>query len=358
MMTEAHDDLARAAGLRSPIIQEEHPWLTRPRSCAQGQQQDTVLASRWSGSTSEPLDVSSDIDAAYHVIAIALKTMNLSIRSDGKLVHEGRVMPAMARINQPSEPLRATFHDAYDILHLYIPNGLFAECVDAGCTRRETGRARFSEAPLPPDPVIDHLARAFMQAEHLDGALGYYYAESVALAIVARILGRSSGTPSYVKRSRTSGLPKWRLKRAVDYVDANLGEPIGLADMAASAGLSRMHFAAQFRTATGFRPHEYLLRKRTERAQALLSTSTLPLVEIALEVGFKSQSHFTTVFTRFVGKPPSIWRHQTLSLPARDRTPIPWQTQGAPRGHGTGAVESVPLCRQANSPLQLTQIAT
>jgi AraC family transcriptional regulator len=120
-------------------------------------------------------------------------------------------------------------------------------------------------------------------------------------------LGRSSGNSSNLQRS---GLPKWRLKRAVDYVDANLGQSIGLTEMAASAGLSRMHFAAEFRAATGMRPHEFLLRRRTERARALLSGSSLPLVEIAQAVGFKSQSHFTTVFTRFVGKPPSTWRHQ------------------------------------------------
>jgi AraC-like DNA-binding protein len=110
-----------------------------------------------------------------------------------------------------------------------------------------------------------------------------------------------------------SGLAKWRLKRAIDYIQEHLAEPIGLAQMAASAGLSRMHFAAQFRLATGMRPHEYLLRRRTERAQNLLSASTLPLVEVALEVGFKSQSHFTTVFTGLVGKTPKNWRQQTLA---------------------------------------------
>jgi AraC-like DNA-binding protein len=110
-----------------------------------------------------------------------------------------------------------------------------------------------------------------------------------------------------------SGLPKWRLRRAVAYIQEHLAEPIGLTEMAASAGLSRMHFAAQFRLATGLRPHAFLLRRRTERAQDLLAASTLPLVEVALEVGFKSQSHFTTVFTGLVGKTPRNWRQQTLA---------------------------------------------
>jgi len=71
-----------------------------------------------------------------------------------------------------------------------------------------------------------------------------------------------------------------------------------------------MHFAAQFRAATGQRPHDYLLQLRIERARELLLTSRLPLVEIAFEVGFKTQAHFTTVFARFVGETPNAWRQR------------------------------------------------
>ena len=91
---------------------------------------------------------------------------------------------------------------------------------------------------------------------------------------------------------------------------ANLENPISLADVAAATGLSRMHFAAQFRVATGLRPHEYLLQRRIERAQELLLASRKPLVEIALDVGFKTQAHFTTVFARLVGETPNVWRQR------------------------------------------------
>ena len=69
-----------------------------------------------------------------------------------------------------------------------------------------------------------------------------------------------------------------------------------------------MHFAAQFRAATGLPPHEYLLRRRVERAQEMLVEGATSLVEIALSVGFQNQSHFTSVFKRFVGQPPRAWR--------------------------------------------------
>jgi AraC family transcriptional regulator len=61
-----------------------------------------------------------------------------------------------------------------------------------------------------------------------------------------------------------SGLAKWRLKRAIDFIMENLAEPIGLTEVAAAAGLLRMHFAAQFRVTTGSQPHDYIQRRRIE----------------------------------------------------------------------------------------------
>jgi AraC-like DNA-binding protein len=167
------------------------------------------------------------------------------------------------------------------------------------------------------DAVIERLARSLIQAEELGGAFGQNYAEGIGLAITARVFGRRpDDAPAH--RVRVSDLPKWRLKRATEYMAANLSEPIKLADIASAAGLSRMHFAAQFRAATGLRPHEYLVQRRIERAQHLLLHSRLPLVEIALEVGFKTQAHFTTVFSRLVDETPNAWRRNrgSMEMPA------------------------------------------
>ena len=103
-------------------------------------------------------------------------------------------------------------------------------------------------------------------------------------------------------------LQKWRLKRVVEYVENHLSEKIALSDLAAVAGLSRMHFASQFRTATGLRPHEFLLRRRIQRAEELLRNGTMPIAEIAQTVGFQTQAHLTTVFKRFAGCTPGQCR--------------------------------------------------
>jgi AraC-like DNA-binding protein len=107
---------------------------------------------------------------------------------------------------------------------------------------------------------------------------------------------------------RVEALQKWRLRRVMKYIDDHVGHRVTLADMAAAAGLTSMHFAAQFRCATGMRPHDYLLQRRIGQACELLRNTRLRLVEVALSVGFQTQPHFTTVFKRIVGQTPVRWR--------------------------------------------------
>jgi AraC-like DNA-binding protein len=110
------------------------------------------------------------------------------------------------------------------------------------------------------------------------------------------------------RQRKALALQKWRLNRVIAHLDDHLSAKITLSEMSAVAGLSRMHFASQFRGATGLRPHEFLLRRRIRRAEELLRDTTMPIAEIALAVGFQTRAHLTTVFKRFVGYTPARWR--------------------------------------------------
>jgi len=165
----------------------------------------------------------------------------------------------------------------------------------------------------PQDPILERLSNALEAAEGGSGQHDGIYADAVRLAILAKLFSRSAkpDRPEATSRTKTA-LPKWRLKRVIDYVDANLADKITLASLAQAVGLSRMHFAAQFRAAMGV-PHEFVLRRRIECTQRLLLETDSTLVDIALSVGFQTQAHFTTVFKRFVGDTPHRWRSATLA---------------------------------------------
>jgi len=106
-----------------------------------------------------------------------------------------------------------------------------------------------------------------------------------------------------------SGLPRYKLRRVVAYVDARLGGPISLDDLANVAGVSRFHFHRQFRKSVGVTPREYVLQARIERAKGLLTESDLTVGEVSGAVGFADQSHFSNIFRRLTAMTPRGFRN-------------------------------------------------
>jgi AraC-like DNA-binding protein len=102
--------------------------------------------------------------------------------------------------------------------------------------------------------------------------------------------------------------PARHLLRAKDLADARYFEPLGVADLAGAAGLSRAHFSREFRRAFGESPHAYLLTRRLERAAALLRSTDRSVADICFSVGLQSVGSFTTSFTRTYGTSPAAYR--------------------------------------------------
>ena len=170
-----------------------------------------------------------------------------------------------------------------------------------------------SDAPIPRTTwvTVRQLLRVLRTAGIDIGKLDRSADNAMRLAAVARLVETLEPSQSQTEKQRSvPALPKWRLMRVLNYIDANIGKRITLASLAAAAGLSRMYFAKQFRAATGTRPHDYVLRKRIERAQQMLAAKPAALVDVALGVGFQTQAHFTTVFKRYVGNTPCQWRRE------------------------------------------------
>jgi len=76
--------------------------------------------------------------------------------------------------------------------------------------------------------------------------------------------------------------------------------------------MSTSHFHAEFKRVAGMTPHQYLLQARLKRATTLLRDSSLPVVQVASDCGFSSQSALTTAMSRHLGMTPK--RLRTASL--------------------------------------------
>jgi AraC family transcriptional regulator len=103
-------------------------------------------------------------------------------------------------------------------------------------------------------------------------------------------------------------LAAWQLNRVCDFMQAHLAADIGLSTLADLVGLSPKHFARAFKQSAGVPPHQWLIARRIERAQALLVSTRLSLSDVALSCGFADQSHFTATFRRVTGTSPGRFR--------------------------------------------------
>ena len=83
---------------------------------------------------------------------------------------------------------------------------------------------------------------------------------------------------------------------------------VTLDDLAEIASMSPYYFARSFKAAVGLPPHQYVVRRRIDRAMRLLAATDLTIAHIAFDCGFASQAHMTTVFKRLTGTTPHRYR--------------------------------------------------
>ena len=100
------------------------------------------------------------------------------------------------------------------------------------------------------------------------------------------------------------GIPPRRLARIVEHIRTNLDTPLGVGTLSRMAQMSQSHFSKLFKLSTGLAPHQFVLQERINRSKELLRQDDAKIVDVALEVGFENQAHFTTVFGHLVGMTP------------------------------------------------------
>jgi AraC family transcriptional regulator len=99
-------------------------------------------------------------------------------------------------------------------------------------------------------------------------------------------------------------MPGRKLKSVLSYIEDNLGRDLGLSEIADTVGLSVSHFKVLFRKSLGIPPHQYLIRRRVERAAMQLRRGDMPIGQIAIENGFCHQSHLALHTRRVLGLTP------------------------------------------------------
>ncbi|MBF2083942.1 helix-turn-helix domain-containing protein [Thermoleptolyngbya sp. C42_A2020_037] len=135
------------------------------------------------------------------------------------------------------------------------------------------------------------------------GMMGQLYIESLTQALVIHLLRRYSNLTQPIA-SPNSSFSRIQLQQAIDYIHTYLNRDLSLAELAGVVNISPTYFASLFKQTMGISPHQYVIQQRVERAKVMLMKTDLAIADIALQVGFSSQSHLTQQFKRLTGVTP------------------------------------------------------
>lgn len=293
------------------IIEDESAWRLHPRTtCVEDS--SLVEIGRWRKWYPGTHELQAPVLVNHYTIDVLLNESYVDCFRDNQHLVSRRAGYGATQVAAPGQSIRCRFDRAAEAVHIYVASSAWCALCEDLQTNATYPRVEFSDHCFVTDHAMGKLAEAISVTRSMDESIRDCYLESLIVAVFARLIG--TGKCAEGKKSIEPGLVRWRLRRAIDFIEANLGEAITLTDMAKHAGLSRMHFAAQFRLSTGLAPHNFLTSRRVERAKNMLRDGHLDIVDIAATVGIQSQAYFTTVFRKYTGTTPSRWRRDVRAL--------------------------------------------
>ncbi len=159
------------------------------------------------------------------------------------------------------------------------------------------------------DQGVRQALMAIKQEIEAPGLNSRSYVDTLLMLLLTRLMRCASNfatprRPAYVK----GGLTSWRLKRALELLEANQTKTPSLAEIAGPLRLHPTFFCRAFKQSTGLSPHRYLLEHRVNRAKEMMKDRKRTLTEIALDCGFSGSSQFSVVFKRITGISPRGYR--------------------------------------------------
>ncbi len=153
------------------------------------------------------------------------------------------------------------------------------------------------------DSQLQQIAMLLLSELRSNSIMGRLYVESLTQVLVIHLLRHYSESPSIVTVENKS-LTRTELQQAIDYIHTHLDQDLSLVEIAEVINISPTYFASLFKRAIGISPHQYVIQQRVERAKVMLAKTDLTIADIALQVGFSSQSHLTQQFKRLTGMTP------------------------------------------------------
>jgi len=211
----------------------------------------------------------------------------------------------------PGQAITRWQHSGHpEILQVYLRRSVYEGAVSeiCGC---DTSAAELVPRFAILDPLLEQLSIAIHNALKDGTVEDGLYIDTIA-QMMAVHLARQHSTRSRPGRILpVQAIHSSKMRRLIEYIEANLESNLSLEAMGAEVGISPLYLARAFKAAMGQSPHQYVITRRLERAKELLRNTDMAVVDVALAVGFSSQSHLSHWFVRHVGVSPASYRKES-----------------------------------------------
>jgi AraC family transcriptional regulator len=157
------------------------------------------------------------------------------------------------------------------------------------------------------DPLIQGILLSLQEELNSNIQANNLYVEQLTTTLVIHLLKKYCVKKPPI-RTYGDGLPKYKLRKTLEYIHLHLNQDIKLADLAGSVGMSQYYFVRLFKQSMGIAPYQYVIQQRVEKAKQLLKQGRVTITDIALQCGFANQSHFTKHFRQLTGVTPKVYQ--------------------------------------------------
>lgn len=214
-------------------------------------------------------------------------------------------------ITPVGSPQHWRWHSDFDALNLFISPTLIEE-VSKDVIKGDGDSICLMECNGIAAPLISAIGLELLRELETGCINGKTYVDTLTQALAAHLIVHHS-TAKCANTSTLAQPDNARVRCAVDFIEAHLGGQLSLPIIASACKLSVSHFCAVFKHTVGMSVHQFVIHRRVERAKIMLKSSRKPLVDIARELGFSSQAHFTTIFRRMCGVTPDKYKNTANS---------------------------------------------
>lgn len=301
--------------LTDPVCAISHRVHCEPAYVVHGNAGGHFYAANW---RFPPHRISAEC-LTYHALCCLMEgSQPLGKIANGRAIHR-RARPGAISLLLSGEYARYTIDGECTVLQLYISPALLREfCEQHARSGRSVSLQPFF---LVDDPWLKAYFEMLASEVALYGETSCLF-DSLLLSqsqqllfghLLRRYGALSRGELLALQHpARHRPLRPPLLKRVTDFVHANIGDDIRLADLANLVHLSQRHFIRAFHAATGETPYQYVMEKRLQMcADRLRHEAEVSVAAIAKSAGFKSQAHFAAKFRERYGVAPTRYRRMS-----------------------------------------------